>query len=119
MVTYKKRNIFSDYFNNKIVEIRLRLHAARECITPPRQTRCFVTPVDTFTPTSAIVTRTCKTCMLGPLPSDLVKQDIDTLAIIVADVTNACLAEGIMPTELKQALVHPLLKKQLLCKDTK
>ena len=50
--------------------------------------------------------------------SDHVKQNSDELAIIVTDITNACLAEGTMPTELKQALVHPLHKKPSLCKDT-
>ena len=83
----------------------------------------FVMPIDTFTPTTvckitAIITRTCKTCMLDLLPFDHVKQNIETLVIIVADVTNVCLAKGIMLTELKRALVHPPLKKLSLCKDT-
>ena len=49
------------------------------------------------------------------LPSDHVKQNNDAFAIIVTDITNACLAEGTMPTELKRALMHPLLKKPSLC----
>ena len=99
-------NAFSDYFNDKVAKICLGLHGAGGRITSPREARCFVTPVDTFTPTTvrditAIIMRTCKTCMLDMLHFYHVKQTIDGLAIIVAGVTNACLAEGIMPTEQK------------------
>ena len=117
-------NTFSAYFTGKISEIRTKLHRANsKCDTPLSETRRFLTPIVTFDATcvsevEVIIAKTVKTCRLDPLPSDHVKNNIGSLASIISLITNASLSEGVMPNELKRALVHPLLKKASLCRNT-
>ena len=97
-----------------------KLQVTRQRFISPHEPCRVVTPIDNFTRTTvsevpvAIRTNYCKTCSLDPRSSDRIKQNTDERAI----TANARLMEGVMPTELNGALVHPLLKKPPLCKDT-
>ena len=52
------------------------------------------------------------------MPSKHIKDNILSLASVMTDITNASLSEGVMPNQLKHALVHPRLKKPSLCRNT-
>ena len=52
-----------------------------------------------------------KHCTLDPLPTWLAKDCIDEIIPIITEIINASLKLGIMPNDLKHALVKPLLKK--------
>ena len=117
-------NTFSAYFNDKIVEMRTKLEGANnQCPAPVRETRRFLTPLVTFDATCVseielIIAKTSKTCHLDPMPSKHIKDNILSLASVVTDISNASLSEGVMPNQLKHALVHPRLKKPSLCRNT-
>ena len=61
-----------------------------------------------------IIAKTSKTCHLDAMPSEHIKDNMLSLASVVTDITNASLSEGVMPNQLKHALVHPRLKKPSL-----
>ena len=65
-----------------------------------------------------LIAKTSKTCQLDPMPSNHVKDNMISLASVITDTTNASLSEGVMPNQLKHALVHPRLKKPSLCRNT-
>jgi len=44
-----------------------------------------------------------KTCDLDPIPTDMVKENIDLLAPLLTDIVNASLQAGIVPTNMKHA----------------
>ncbi|MGB5557614.1 MAG: reverse transcriptase family protein, partial [Paracoccaceae bacterium] len=52
-----------------------------------------------------------KSCILDPIPTSLTKQHLDDLVPIVTDIVNASLSTGSVPSQFKQAVVTPLLKK--------
>jgi hypothetical protein len=52
-----------------------------------------------------------KHCDLDPMPSGLVKDCSDELLPIITEIVNLSLKLGVMPSNLKHALVKPLLKK--------
>ena len=117
-------NTFSAYFSDKIAELRTKLHGANnQCHTPPPEIRRFLTPIVTFDATCVsqielLIAKTSKTCQLDPMPSNLVKDNMISLASVITTITNASLSEGVMPNQLKHALVHPRLKKPSLCRNT-
>ncbi|GFR88481.1 RNA-directed DNA polymerase from mobile element jockey, partial [Elysia marginata] len=52
-----------------------------------------------------------KSCVLDPIPSDLLEQHIDDLIGILTNIINASLREGVVPSALKTAAIIPLIKK--------
>ena len=62
-----------------------------------------------------IITKSpCPSSLLDPLPSWLVKQQLDVLLPAITAIVNRSLAEGFVPESLKSAIVMPLLKKSNL-----
>jgi hypothetical protein len=55
-----------------------------------------------------------KQCELDPLPTWLIKEHSDVMVPMMTDIINLSLRTGIVPSQLKQALVRPLLKKPSL-----
>ena len=53
-----------------------------------------------------------KSCDLDPMPTSLLKGNIDLLAPILTDTINTSLATGVVPVDMKHALVTPILKKR-------
>ena len=64
--------------------------------------------------TRIVRTSTTKTCDLDPIPTYMVKDNIDLLAPLLTDIINITLQTGIVPTNMKHALVLPVLKKRCL-----
>ena len=55
-----------------------------------------------------------KSCELDPVPIELLKEAIHEIAPILTNLVNTSFNSGIFPTELKKALLRPLLKKATL-----
>ena len=107
--------IFSDFFDEKIEKIRENLDSFQA--EPVFSSFCG-TPLTSFTPVSEndveilISHALNKTCALDPAPTELVKKHAATLIPVIACVINSSLNSGVVPSDLKQAYVTPLLKKQ-------
>ena len=56
-----------------------------------------------------------KSCCLDPIPAQLIKLCMDELVPIITLITNMSLTSGVMPSNLKEAVLIPLLKK--ICLD--
>ena len=61
-----------------------------------------------------------KSCILDPLPTNLVKQRAESLVPLITRIINESLPSGVVPSKLKEAVVIPLLKKhELDCNNLK
>ena len=58
-----------------------------------------------------------KSCSLDPIPTSVVKENDDLMAMLISRLVNASLHEGKFPEELKLAHVTPVLKKSSLDRD--
>jgi exonuclease III len=58
-----------------------------------------------------------KQCDLDPLPTALLKKCLPVLATTITNIVNLSLSTGVFPTEFKQAIVTPLIKKPSLDKE--
>ena len=122
---------FSEFFFRKISDIRDKLdnndiddpyipHAKTvlplEVRVPPSNLQCF--RVMTVTEISKIISGSPpKSCLLDPIPTWLLKSNIDVLAPVITDIVNRSLQLGYVPAGMKKALVTPLLKKPSLDKE--
>lgn len=55
-----------------------------------------------------------KSCTLDPLPTALLKTNLDSIAPIITNIVNMSLSSSVIPNKLKQALITPLIKKPSL-----
>ena len=55
-----------------------------------------------------------KCCELDPMPTQLLKQNIEIVLPTITRIINISLLEGIFTTNLKEALLRPLFKKMVL-----
>ena len=55
-----------------------------------------------------------KSCLLDPWPTFLVKECMDILLPSITRLVNCSLSEGVVPDEVKKAIVTPLIKKSSL-----
>jgi len=51
------------------------------------------------------------TCPLDPIPTNLLHNFLSVLAPVIVDIVNTSLSSGVFPSELKSAIIQPLLKK--------
>ena len=114
-------NDFNQFFLNKITNIHNILDA-RPTVSPNRpyiEPACRVT-LDSFTPVTsddaeAVVRKSpSKSSPLDPWPTWMLKTHLSTLAPTIRDIINTSLSAGVFPSEWKQALITPLLKKATL-----
>lgn len=52
-----------------------------------------------------------KSCLLDPIPTDLLQQHIDDLIDVITAIVNESLSEGKVHVSYKSAAISPLLKK--------
>ena len=113
-------NVFSDYFTEKIRTIRNNF-------PPPNLTACPDTsfagnPLLTFESVTdefvlkIINSASAKSCELDPIPTTLLYENLDILLPTITNI-NTSLTTGIVPPDLKTAIVKPLLKKPSLDKN--
>ena len=114
-------NQFAHYFMSKIETIRTNMSSsATESDFPSLQYSRDKLSWQTFTNVSEadvreiIAKSPCPSSLLDPLPSWLVKQQLDVLLPTITAIVNRSLAEGFVPESLKSAIVMPLLKKSNL-----
>ena len=114
-------NVFSDYFTEKIRTIRHNF-------PPPNPTVCPDTafagnPLLTFEPVTnefvlkIINSASAKSCELDPIPTTFLFEHLDILLPTITNIINTSLTTGIVPRDLKTAVVKPLLKKPPLEKN--
>ena len=114
-------NVFSDYFTEKIRTIRNNF-------PPPNPTACPDTsfagnPLLTFESVTdefvlkIINSASAKSCELDPIPTTLLYENLDILLPTITNIINTSLTTGIVPLDLKTAIVKPLLKKPSLDKN--
>ena len=71
-------------------------------------------PATTSEITSIIKKASNASCPLDPIPTRLLNDVLSVLSPIITQIVNASLQSGIFPSELKSAIVRPLLKKPSL-----
>ena len=53
-------------------------------------------------------------CVLDPLPTQLLKTNVDILSPVITRIVNLSLTTGKFPSSQKSAIITPLLKKATL-----
>lgn len=115
----KLANRFGEFFTDKIVKIRQRLVSVNESVNIPHHhnEEPAPPPLDTLTPCTTdeiqklVMTTKATTCKLDPIPTSFLKIIIDVLLPILTHIINLSFKEGSVPSDLKRALIIPLLKK--------
>ncbi|XP_072163226.1 uncharacterized protein [Diadema setosum] len=117
-------NMFSDFFHEKISNIRNVLSnfsasgTARETFHPPSSTWLSFQLVSLVEVSKIIKSSPCKSCALDPVPTWMVKAAPERFADIIVKIINSSLETGIVPDIFKRAHVTPLLKKTTLDPDS-
>lgn len=55
-----------------------------------------------------------KSCLLDPVPTWLLKENIDVFLPIITCIINTSISTGVFPSSLKHAVINPLIKKPSL-----
>jgi flagellar biosynthesis chaperone FliJ len=115
---------FSDYFTQKIVDIRLELLLEEDVSEDQTDDRSYVdVPLEEFTPATQeevrmlIMKSPDKSCELDPIPTWLLKDCIHELLPLITCIINKSLEASCVPGDFKSALIRPLLKKTGLDPD--
>ena len=110
------------YFTDKIRVIRqsFELNDNSDTQCEPKCREFTGTPLDTLSPATEeevikiIRSSPTKSCSLDPLPTWLLKDCLDVLAPVITVIVNLSLSNSDIPSQLKHALILPLIKKLLL-----
>ena len=111
---------FSQFFENKIIKIHDQLSSGLcvDCISDSvSQPTCSFDAFTPVTPTSVtriIKKSAIKSCPLNLIPAQLFTKSLDSLISFIVKAVNSSLTSGIMPDQLKKAMVIPILKKTQL-----
>ena len=111
---------FTDFFANKIQDLKDNLHSSTllsvELSVETSQLPCKST-ISEFSKVSENFIRDIaeksksKSCVLDPVPTNVLKQSIDVLAAPLIAIINASLTSGVFPASLKKGVIHPSIKK--------
>ncbi len=109
---------FADFFVNKITKIRLDLSSIRSCAQhiPSKQVPNCNKLIE-FAPSTEedvqkiIMKSPSKSCILDPIPTELLKACIGPLLPVITLIVNLSLSTATMPDNMKEAILSPLLKK--------
>ena len=99
-----------------------KIRTIRKKIPPPNPTACPDTsfagnPLLSFESVTnefvlkIISSGSAKSCELDPIPTTLLYENLDILLPTITNIINTSLTTGIVPPDLKTAVVKPLLKK--------
>ena len=116
-------DMFSEYFKNKTAKLVIDMHRQSGSLCHQfQETPLFTHSLNYFTETTDhdivdIIRRTDKTFQLDPLPANIIKTCIQSLAPVITNITNAVIQQANMHAQLKHSVVRPLLKKVTLDKD--
>jgi hypothetical protein len=111
-------NNMADYFVSKIEKIRMDLDVLRSGNLETDSPHCNLShPLTSFKPVSQecmkkiIISSASKSCALDPLPTSLIKENLDIMLPVITHAVNASLTSSCVPSELKKAVVIPIIKK--------
>ena len=115
---------FLNFFNDKITNLCASIppcvnsfcFANNPISSSPPQLSNF-DPVTENEVRKTILSSTDSSCSLDLIPTKLLKSCIDSLTPPITHLINLSLSEGVFPTQFKQAIVKPLLKKPSLPKN--
>eukprot|EP00745_Piridium_sociabile_P021634 TRINITY_DN3338_c0_g1_i12.p2 TRINITY_DN3338_c0_g1~~TRINITY_DN3338_c0_g1_i12.p2 ORF type:complete len:333 (-),score=53.56 TRINITY_DN3338_c0_g1_i12:630-1628(-) len=108
---------FADFFSDKIKRLRDELDAVSG---QPQFSTFSGTPFCQFKPVTEdlvmqlILKSPPKSCILDPIPTELLRDCIDELIPTITNIINDSLMSGFVPSSFKDAIVVPLLKKKSL-----
>jgi hypothetical protein len=115
-------SVFSDYFTEKIKTIRDSFSPPDP--TPSHPSSHYSGPsLDAFTPVSEKCVRDIlknmvpKSCELDPIPTNMLYENLDLFLPVITNLVNSSLSSGTVHTDLKTAVVKPLIKKPSLDKN--
>ena len=114
---------FPKFFTDKITLIRSNFVTNDHSHDFPEPPHVGNT-MDQFTPTTTsevrniILKSTNASCDLDPFTTRLLKHYIDDLIVPITAIINLSMREGVVPPDLKQTLVTPLIKKKTLCRNS-
>ena len=92
----------------------------RQAPVCPDENRGLSSCLSDFLPTTAneittfVSKSASKSCKLDQIPTHLLKDNIFTLAPVIAEIVNLSITTGVFPSAFNKALVFPLLKKATL-----
>ena len=111
-------NKFADYFTEKIQSIREQITGTDAVNSVfDDENVSFGTKLSSLLPASEdevwmLITQSSnKSCCLDPIPAKITKLCMDELVPIITLISNMSLTSGVMPSNLKEAVLIPLLKK--------
>ena len=115
-------NRFADFFTEKINKIRQQLESAqsRSKSSSDKNSQKCSEILSSFEPASEeeirklVMQAATKSCNLDPFPTWLLKECLDSLLPIITRVVNLSLTSAEVPSDMKEALVIPLIKKLTL-----
>ena len=110
-------SIFIKHFTNKVE--KLRADIASEHVASTLVTGTTAATFSSFEKVSQLIVKECilisapESCDLGPIPSKLLIECLDSILPSLTDLFNSSLAPEISP-QIKSTLVTPILKKRCL-----
>jgi hypothetical protein len=113
---------FAKFFDDKIIKLRASIPSFP--VSPHMPGPATIPPVfNAFRPASVgeisrIINRLPnKQCDLDPFPTSLLKKCLPILAPTITSIVNLSLSTGVFPSDFKQSIVTPLIKKPSLDKE--
>ena len=114
----KLANEFSQFFLDKVRKIQMEVQNKRHNrnITCDSSDISQIPMLPSFVPSSQdeinsiIASLPNKQCMLDLIPTWVLKENALVLTPVITKIVNTSLMEGIVPPQLKRAIVRPLLK---------
>nr|XP_054601584.1 uncharacterized protein LOC129164699 [Nothobranchius furzeri] len=109
---------FLSFFVDKVNKVRSSISPS--ALSPPLPTPTRPIILDSFAPvslpelTKLVNSMKTSACPLHILPSSLFKSAFQSIGPSVLSIINASLVSGQVPAYFKNAVIHPLLKKQSL-----
>ena len=118
-------NKFGDFFTDKIDKIRADLPVLPSSpsdhdFEPVAENAHLhiLDPVNELHLRKLINQSPTKTCDLDPLPTSLLKGNVESLLSLIVLTVNKSLTSGVVPDSMKLALVTPIIKKPSLDPET-
>ena len=107
-------SVHHKFFDDKIAGVRAATAGAAEPTFTAAPVGCelrLFTPVTTLDVTKAIQALPDKQCLTDPLPTWLLKTNVDLLAAFLCQLFNWSLEHGVVPSSMKAAYITPIVKK--------
>ena len=102
------------FFNDKVAAVQAGTAGAQPPSFTPAPSGCCFEQFKKLTAddvTSIVRALPDKQCSMDPIPTRLLKENVDVLAPFLVDLFNKSLTSGLVPLAFKAAFISPLLKK--------